>query len=139
MRPGQPRTFDPAKVRTIEGTVIDIGKSATRAAGADMLALRLKTADDKIVIVNLGPRDYISKQNFYVVNGDRITVTGSEVTVGERPAFLATEIRSDGQILRLRNPSGHPLWLQPAPTHVDENEGVGEATHMPEEPGSGTY
>jgi len=131
--------FDPAKVRTIEGTVIDIGKSATRAAGADMLALRLKTADDKIVIVNLGPRDYISKQNFYVVNGDRITVTGSEVTVGERSVFLATEIRGDNQMLRLRNPSGHPLWLQPAPTHVDENEGAGEATRMPEEPGYGTY
>jgi sporulation protein YlmC with PRC-barrel domain len=118
-------TFDPANVRTIEGTVIDVGKSGAGAPGSNLLALRLKTADDKIVTVNLGPRDYISKQNFYVVNGDRITVTGSELTVGERPTFLATEIRSDGQILRLRNPSGHPLWLEPAPSHVNESEGMG--------------
>lgn len=132
-------SFDPAKVRTIQGTVVGIGKSATRVAGADMLALRLRTADDKIVLVNLGPRDYIGKQNFYVVNGDRITVTGSEVIAGERPVFLATEIRSDAQILRLRNPSGHPLWLQPLPTDEEENEGADAATYMPEEPGSGIY
>ncbi len=137
--PGAAANFDPAKVRTIEGTVVDISKSAIGPAGTDMLALRLRTADDKIVVVNLGPRDYISKQNFYVVNGDRITVTGSEVTAGERPVLVATEIRDNDQILRLRNPNGYPLWLQPAPTHVDENEGAGEATHMPGEPGFGTY
>lgn len=129
--------FDPAKVRTIEGTVIDIGKSRAGPAGADMLALRLRAADGKIILVNLGPRDYISKQNFYVVNGDRITVTGSEVTAGERPVFLATEIRSDDQLLRLRNPSGHPLWLEPTPTYTEEgNEGMDETANMLEEPSS---
>ncbi len=125
-------TFNPADVRTIEGTVVDTGKLGG-AASPGMLALRLKTADDRIVTVNLGPRDYISKQNFYIVDGDRIAVTGAQMTMNGRPMFVATDIRSDGQVLRLRDHNGQPLWLQPPSTHAEENEGVSAATHMPEE------
>jgi sporulation protein YlmC with PRC-barrel domain len=123
-------SFDPANVRTIEGTVVGISKLGAGAPSADTLSLRLRTAEGKIVAVNLGPRDYISKQNFYVVNGDRISVTGSEVTVGERPTFLATEVKIGDQTLRLRNPSGHPLWLQSSASSIEESEDMGATGYV---------
>lgn len=123
-------TFDPANVRTIEGTIVGINKIGTGAPDADMLSLQLRTTEGRVVTVNLGPRDYISKQNFYVVNGDRITVTGSEVTIGERPAFLATEVKMGDHLLRLRNPSGHPLWLQSVPAPADESEAMGVTPYV---------
>jgi sporulation protein YlmC with PRC-barrel domain len=126
--------FNPDRVRTIEGIVVDTGKLGGRAASAGMLALRLKTADDKIITVNLGPRDYVSRQNFYIVDGDHIAVTGADVTIQGRPVFLATQIKSDGQTLALRDSSGHPLWLRSGSTNANERANV--TTPMSEEESS---
>jgi len=118
-------SFNPSDVKTIEGTIIDTGRLGT--AGAGMVGLRLKTADGEIVLVNLGPRDYISKQNFIMVDGDHVAITGADVTINGRPMFVATQVNRDGQILKLRDSSGHALWLQSSA--ADENTGVGTSVH----------
>jgi sporulation protein YlmC with PRC-barrel domain len=105
-------TFNPASVRTIEGTVIDEGKFRSAGTGPDMLWLRLRTDSGQIVPVNVGSRSYVAAQDFYVVRGDRIRLTGSEVpaTAPDKHVFLPTEITYNHQVLRLRSPSGAPLW-----------------------------
>ena len=105
-------TFDPATITTIDGTVIDVGKFKATATGPDMLWLRVRTTDGRMVLVNLGPRSYVSTQDFYLVRGDRIHLTGSEVaaTAADKRVFLPTQVTYNNHVLRLRSETGMPLW-----------------------------
>jgi sporulation protein YlmC with PRC-barrel domain len=105
-------TFDPATVATIDGTVLNVGKFKAPATGEDMLWLRVRTTDGRIVLVNLGPRRYISTRDFYIVRGDRIHMTGSEVAtaVADKRIFLPTQVTYNSHVLRLRSETGTPLW-----------------------------
>lgn len=105
--------FDLTNMRTIEGTVAEIGKSKVAAGTPDLVWLRVTTAEGRPVNVQVGPRDYISKQNFFIVDGDRVRLTGWDTrleTPGATPVFILANITHDGQILQLRNRSGEPLW-----------------------------
>ena len=113
-------SFNPSELKTIEGTVVHASWLGASAAGSGMAALRLKTADGKIVRVNLGPRDYISEQGVSLAAGDHVAVTGADVRIGWRNRFVATEVAKDGQVLKLRDPNGHPLW--PESTSSDKNK-----------------
>ncbi len=77
-----------------------------------MLWLRVRTNEGRTVLANLGPRNYVSGQDFYIVRGDRVHLTGSEVatTAAGRRVFLTTEIMYNGHMLRLRSATGTPLW-----------------------------
>jgi sporulation protein YlmC with PRC-barrel domain len=113
-------TFNPAVIRTVTGTVIGVGKTSLRVAGGgearENLSLRMRTSDNRVITIYLGPRDYIAQQDFYAVNGDKITATGSETTAGGQSLLLATQVMSNGRTLRLRDADGRPLWLQPSST-----------------------
>ncbi len=105
-------TFNPATIATIDGTVLNVGKFKATATGQDMLWLRVRTTDGRIVLVNLGPRSYVSTQDFYLVRGDRIHLTGSEVatTAAGKRVFLPTQVTYNNHVLRLRSETGTPLW-----------------------------
>ncbi len=105
-------TFDPATVTTIDGTVLNVGKFKATATSPDMLWLRVRTTDGRIVLVNLGPRSYVSTQDFYIVRGDQIHLTGSEVAAGAtgKRVFLPTQVTYNNHALRLRSETGTPLW-----------------------------
>jgi len=102
--------FDPAAVKNVEGTVTAVGKSAHAAGGPDMLLLQIRTESGDLITVNAGPLNYVSKQDFYAVNGDRINVTGSTVRGSNGSEILAARISKDGQVLTLRNRDGQPMW-----------------------------
>lgn len=104
--------FDPSALKTIEGTITDIGLFDVGDSGLEGLRLRVKTATGELVTVYAGSRDYVGKQDFFVVSGDRIRVTGVPVQRGWRSIFLATRITRDGKTLELRDESGRPLWLE---------------------------
>ncbi len=105
--------FDLTNVQTIEGTVAEIGKSEAAESAADIVWLRVITAESQPINVQVGPRDYISRQNFFVVEGDHVRMSGWEARLqmpGATPVFILTEITHDGQVLHLRNLRGEPLW-----------------------------
>jgi sporulation protein YlmC with PRC-barrel domain len=105
-------TFDLANVKTVEGTVTEIGKVRSATRGHDLLWLRVRTNEGQTLLVNAGPRDYVSKQDFYIVKGDRVRLTGSEVqatAVGKR-VFIPSEIMHENHVLRLHSATGTPLW-----------------------------
>ena len=52
-----------------------VGKSQS-AGGPDVIWLRVQMSDGKLINVQVGPRDYVSKQDFVVVTGDRVHLTG---------------------------------------------------------------
>ncbi len=105
-------TFNASSITAVDGTVVSEGKFKATAAGPDMLWLRIRTEDGRTLLVNLGPRNYISSQDFYVVRGDRIHLSGSEVaaTTAGRRVLLPTEVTYDSHVLHLRNSMGTPLW-----------------------------
>lgn len=105
-------TFNPATITTMDGTVTDVGKFKATATGQDMLWLRVRTTDGRPVLVNLGPRSYVGTQDFYIVRGDRIHLTGSEVAtaVADKRVFLPTQVTYNNYVLRLRSETGTPLW-----------------------------
>lgn len=109
--------FDLSNSRTIDGTVTQVGKSQS-ADGPDVVWLRVRTSDGPLVNVQVGPRDYVSKQDFIVVTGDRVHLTGwnarSTAEAGATPVFIVADISQDGHTLALRNRSGEPLWTSPS-------------------------
>jgi len=71
--------------------------------------LMLKTASETME-VHVGPSAYIAQQHFAFAKGDAVELVGSKVTIGNKPALIAREIKKDGKTLVLRNPQGIPLW-----------------------------
>ena len=116
--------FSPSELKTIEGTIVHVGRLGPGTTGTGMLALRLKTADAKIIRVDLGPRDYISQRGFSLMKGDHIAVTGANARVGWRHMFVATEVARDGQILKLRDARGHALWPESTSSEMNTRSGV---------------
>jgi sporulation protein YlmC with PRC-barrel domain len=135
--------FDLSNVRTIEGTVTELGKSQA-AGGPDAIWLRVRTLDGQFINVQVGPRDYVSRQNFFVVNGDRVRLTGWNARItgapGATPVFILADISYNGNVLQLRNRSGEPLWT--ARPGVSEQRGapMGRTTtpseEVPDTPGA---
>ncbi len=106
--------FDPAAVKTIQGVVTAVGKFARRDTAPDRLWLQIRADNGEVYNVGAGPLDYVSKQDFYAVNGDRVRVTGAPVQAGRHSVLLASQISKDGQILQLRDKDGKPLWERPS-------------------------
>ena len=102
--------FDPAAVKTIQGVVTVVGKFARTGLDGDKLLLKVQADNGETYNVFAGPLDYVSKQDFYAVNGDRVNVTGAPVQAGQYSVILASRISKDGQTLQLRDKDGKPLW-----------------------------
>lgn len=102
--------FDADAVKTVEGVVTMVAKSTGAAAGKEILLLQIQTDGGDLITVHAGPLSYVSKQDFYAVNGDRVSVTGSPVRDSDGSAMLAARISKDGQVLTLRNREGQPTW-----------------------------
>jgi hypothetical protein len=135
--------FNPSAITSMDGTVTDVGKFRAAATGQDMLWLRVRTTDGRMVLVNLGPRSYVSGQDFYIVRGDRIHLTGSEaatVAGGRRVLFLPTEITYNSHTLRLRSATGTPLWesqmgtTEPSTSARPQSQTTERPATKPEEP-----
>jgi hypothetical protein len=62
------------------------------------------------VTVYAGPISFAEQKDFYVMPGDKITITGSETKIRGRMVVLASELKTDGKTLELRDKSGKPLW-----------------------------
>ena len=59
----------------------------------------------------LAPTGYLENQPKVLRPGNRVTVTGSEVTVDDTPLLIATDIKEGTEELQLRDNEGHPLWI----------------------------
>lgn len=103
------RVYDPATVETVTGTVTAIERVPSKRPGHAGVHLTLKTAQGAIA-VHLGPAWYIDAQEPRLKVGDAITVKGSRVTVGGKPAIVAQSVTLGDQTLVLRDDTGRPAW-----------------------------
>jgi hypothetical protein len=107
------RNYDPKTVEMLQGKVLSVEK-ATRGKGRSYgVHLTLQT-DKETISVHLGPSWYIEKQTPHIEANDTITVTGSRVTVDEKPAIIAAQVKKGNEILKLRDENGIPVWRRGA-------------------------
>lgn len=108
-----PRMFDPKTVTTIKGTVDCMAKFPQKRVGSNVEMIYqgvvLKTDKSKFPVY-LGPRWYLNKQKFQLKEGDNLEVTASKIDMSGTSLFIASEVKANGKILRLRDLQGNPLW-----------------------------
>lgn len=109
--PGTPynRMYDPAKVETISGTIESVGTAVPMKGMYAAVALTLKT-DKETIAVHLGPEWYIGRLDTKIAKGDTVEVKGSRVTLADKPAFIAAEVKKGDNVLVLRDSAGTPVW-----------------------------
>ena len=118
MHPGPAREvpyekiFDAKTIKAISGQVIKVDQVPETGFGMEM---RLTVFVDKkeVIPVYLGPAFYIvgSEQEKFFKIGDKVTVTGSQITGHGEPFMLATTVKRGNEILRLRDKDGTPEWV----------------------------
>lgn len=106
--------YDPKTVETLSGTIIKIETFTTQRRAERGIYLRLRTENENIP-VQLGPPWFLKKQQTTIKKGDKITVTGSRVTMRDEPVILAAEIRKGDEVIKLREKNGFPMWVKPTP------------------------
>lgn len=97
------------EAHTIRGEVVRVQLLSSTNSSGYLVGL-LVQADAKVVLVELGPSWFIENQPIQVAPGDEVEVTGSEFTANGRTAFAAAQLRKDGEILRLHDSNGRPVW-----------------------------
>lgn len=108
--------FNPATVGTVSGEVVRVEQTLA-GNGADYCVLALlKTPKGQVTVV-LGPKSYMAKQGLSVVPQDRLTVTGSSISIQGKPFILAMEVTGD-RTMKLREAGGRPAWATGEDWHV---------------------
>ncbi len=103
------RMFDPATVETVSGTVESVDKVTPMKGMHSGIHLTLKT-DKGTIDVHLGPEWYIERLDTKILKGDEVEVKGSRVTIGGKPAIIASEVKKGDSVLLLRDNNGVPAW-----------------------------
>ena len=93
---------------TLTGTVEEVIKHQCRRQGKGIhLALE---AGGESVEVHLGPAAFLEDQGFRFEEGDQIEVTGSRSMPCGTEGILARLVKSNGELLTLRDSEGVPAW-----------------------------
>ncbi len=108
--------FNSKTVSTISGEVVRV-EQVPSGNGQDLCVQGvLKTAKGQITVV-LGPKSYMAKQGLTLTPKDRLTVTGSSISIMGKPFLLATEVKGD-RTMKLREASGRPVWAVGDDWHI---------------------
>jgi hypothetical protein len=105
---GPMQRYDVKTIETVSGDValVDTLVSPRGAwSGVHMIVL---TGKDSLS-VHLGPGWFLQGK-LGIGAGDKVTVTGSRVTIDGKPALIAAEVKIGQEVLKLRDAQGLPLW-----------------------------
>jgi sporulation protein YlmC with PRC-barrel domain len=96
--------FNPQKIVTVSGQIL-------RIENYEETRLVIYTDAKKPVLVALGPTGFLESQPNILRKGNKVTVTGSMVTVDDTPLLIATKVKEGHKELDLRDNEGHPIWI----------------------------
>jgi len=108
--------FNPGTVGTVSGEVVRV-EHAFAGNGADYCVhALLKTPQGQVTAV-LAPKGYMDGRRLAVAPKDRVTVTGSSISIMGKPFILVMEVTGD-RTMKLREVSGRPAWAVGEDWHV---------------------
>ena len=108
--------FNPVTVGTVSGEGVRV-EHAFAGNGADYCVhVLLKTPQGQVTAI-LAPKGYMATQGLVITPKDRVTVTGSLLSVLNKPFILAMEVEGD-RTMKLREASGRPAWAVGEDWHV---------------------
>jgi ribosomal protein S12 len=106
---GYNRLYGESTVETFKGTVINVTTFKPDQYIRNCVRFNLITNNDTIS-VHIGPSWYLNYKNFSIKEGDKVIVTGSKVVYNDKPAVIASHIKTNDTKIELRNSQGFPLW-----------------------------
>lgn len=103
------RKFDPRRLRRVEGRIAGVDYLAPLPGMSAGAQLTLESGD-KTWRVHVGPLGFLSEQDMTFAQGEDVSVTDSEVTLGDEPVLIATDIQVGDRKLKLREKNGAAVW-----------------------------
>jgi hypothetical protein len=103
-------------VRTISGEAVRV-EHAFSGNGADYCVHALLQTPQGQLTAILAPKGYMAEQGLAIAPKDRVTVTGSLISVLGKPFILAMEVAGD-RTMKLRDADGRPAWAVGDDWHV---------------------
>ncbi len=108
--------FNPGTVGTVSGEVVRV-EHAFSGSGKDYCVhVLLKTPQGQVTAI-LAPKGYMAEQGLAIDRQDRVTVTGSLLSVLNKPFILAMEVEGD-RTMKLREANGRPAWAVGDDWHI---------------------
>jgi hypothetical protein len=105
--------LDMTKLQTLTGTIEGVNRiTPPNPQIPPRLEVRLKT-DKGTVGVFLGPADYVEQKGMNLAIGDQVQVKAVPVNFRQHSGLAGVEVQKGGQVLRLRDEAGRPLWPRP--------------------------
>jgi hypothetical protein len=71
--------------------------------------IQLKT-EKETISVHLGPSWFIENQDMVIHPKDKVEIKGSRVIFDGKPAIIASEVKKNDHVLKLRDENGVPVW-----------------------------
>lgn len=108
--------FNPGTVGTVSGEVVRV-EQAFAGSGKDYCVhALLKTAKGQVTAI-LAPQSFMKEQGLAIAPQDRVTVTGSLISVLGKPFLLAMQVKGD-RPMQLREANGRPAWAVGDDWHI---------------------
>lgn len=86
--------FNPRTVGTFSGEVVRVAQAPFRSGGEYCVQAVLTTPQGDITVI-LAPKGYLAAKGLSIAPKDRLTVTGSLISVINKPFILVTEVTGD--------------------------------------------
>ncbi len=119
MGPGN--LYDLTTIQRIRGEVLTVEEFSPALGMPPGVVLSMKTEEQAIARVFLGPQWYLESRDFEVEAKDRLEVKGSKITYEGKPALVAAVVLRGDQVIRLRDENGVPVWSVWAPKRQAAN------------------
>jgi hypothetical protein len=108
--------FKPGTVGALSGEVVRVAY-APSGSGADYCVQAVLRTPEGDISVILAPKGYMAEKGLTIAPKDRVTVTGSLISVINKPFLLVTEVAGD-RTMKLREANGRPVWAVGDDWHV---------------------
>lgn len=108
--------YNVASETKIVGTIQEVRQFWCPVNGDEGAHFMVKTGNG-VLEVHVAPRRFIEGNGLKFNVGDQIEVVGSMVIYEAHDAMIARKITRGSETFAFREPSGRPLWVEPARTY----------------------